>query len=77
MCTLASNTEMRMLAGGIVGLLCAGAARVAGACRRRDRHGRVRCPISPPTAPTAWVPDRPAGDDFLPPASGPGPGHVR
>src|SRR5882757_1702785 len=22
---------------------------------------------------TAWVPDRPTGDDFLPPASGPGP----
>ncbi len=26
-----------------------------------------------PDAATAWVPDRPTGDDFLPPASGPGP----
>jgi hypothetical protein len=26
-----------------------------------------------PDGATAWVPDRPTGDDFLPPASGPGP----
>jgi hypothetical protein len=26
-----------------------------------------------PNSTTAWVPDRPAGDDFLPPPSGPGP----
>src|SRR5579862_717085 len=26
-----------------------------------------------PDRSTAWVPDRPTGDDFLPPASGPGP----
>ena len=26
-----------------------------------------------PDAATAWVPDRPTGDDFLPPTSGPGP----
>jgi hypothetical protein len=26
-----------------------------------------------PDTQTSWIPDRPAGDDFLPPASGPGP----
>jgi len=30
-------------------------------------------PIFTPDSATAWVPDRPTGDDFLPPASGPGP----
>ncbi len=26
-----------------------------------------------PDRSTAWIPDRPTGDDFLPPLSGPGP----
>src|SRR5258708_8121791 len=38
--------------------------------RRWPRKPR---PISRPIASTAWIPDRPTGDDFLPPLSGPGP----
>src|SRR4051812_9227492 len=30
-------------------------------------------PIFAPDDRTSWFPDRPAGDDFLPPESGPGP----
>jgi hypothetical protein len=30
-------------------------------------------PVFSPESISAWVPDRPTGDDFLPPASGPGP----
>src|SRR5256885_14263813 len=30
-------------------------------------------PDFPPDGNTGWVPDRPAGDEFLPPPSGPGP----
>jgi len=33
----------------------------------------VAAPNFAPDRATAWVPDRPTGDDFLPPASGPGP----
>jgi hypothetical protein len=72
MCTLASNTEIRMLAGGIVGLLCAGAA-VWPALAAEGTGTAASVPIFAPDGATAWVPDRPAGDDFLPPARGPGP----
>src|SRR5499426_4902141 len=36
-----------------------------------DQH--VSAPDFAPNSVTAWVPDRPTGDDFLPPPSGPGP----
>jgi len=42
-----------------------------------DAHGqgaqKAPWPVFSPTVKGGWVPDRPTGDDFLPPASGPGP----
>jgi hypothetical protein len=64
MCTLESNTEMRMLAGGIVGLLCAGAA-VWPALAAEGTGTAASMPIFAPDGATAWVPDRP----FMPRAA--------
>src|SRR5215471_6263709 len=42
-----------------------------------DAHGqgaqKAPWPVFSPTVKGGWIPDRPTGDDFLPPASGPGP----
>jgi hypothetical protein len=75
MSKLASNTGMRMLAGGVVaGLLGAGAGLLAWPVLAAERTGTAApVPIFTPDSTAAWVPDRPTGDDFLPPASGPGP----
>jgi hypothetical protein len=49
-------------------LLCVGPANVpAGAAEDAS------APNFAPDRATAWVPDRPTGDDFLPPTAGPGP----
>ncbi len=75
MSKLASNRGMRMLAGGVVaGLLGAGAGPPAWPALAAERTGPAApAPIFTPDSTAAWVPDRPTGDDFLPPASGPGP----
>jgi hypothetical protein len=57
----------QFIAGGILaGLVCAGLALLP--ARAADA-----VPNFAPDRSTSWVPDRPTGDDFLPPLSGPGP----
>ena len=73
---LGSNARKRMLAGGVVaGLIGVGGAGLLAlpvlAAERTSAAAPV--PMFSPTSTGAWVPDRPTGDDFLPPASGPGP----
>ncbi len=50
-----------------LGLMCIGAAFAA----QTAAPGAI--PNFMPDTTTSWFPDRPAGDDFLPPESGPGP----
>ncbi len=57
-----------LVAGMVAGLLGAGAAYSALAA---EATGAV--PNFAPDSSTGWIPDRPTGDDFLPPGSGPGP----
>src|SRR5712671_3904861 len=54
------------LTGALAALLGAGAAVLSPLAAEG-------LPNFAPDDATAWVPDRPTGDDFLPPASGPGP----
>jgi hypothetical protein len=61
---IAAATVSAAMAGAMAGLVGAGAWSAAAA----DAP-----PIFTPDSAAAWVPDRPTGDDFLPPASGPGP----
>jgi hypothetical protein len=52
-------------------LLCAGVAMLS-----QDARGAATSNAIPNFAPdpdTSWIPDRPAGDEFMPPPSGPGP----
>jgi hypothetical protein len=63
MWTRASNST---IVAGIAGLLLAAAAPAFAA-------ETPAVPVFSPDSTAAWVPDRPTGDDFLPPASGPGP----
>ena len=56
---------------GIAGLL--GASAMLWPAGAAQQAPTVPIPIFAPDALTAWVPDRPDGDDFLPPASGAGP----
>jgi hypothetical protein len=51
----------------MAGLLCAGAALAA-----PGTNGQA-IPNFAPDDSTSWYPDRPTGDDYLPPPSGPGP----
>src|SRR5713226_7044611 len=51
----------------MVGLVCAGAALAA-----QGTSGQA-IPNFAPDDSTSWYPDRPTGDDYLPPPSGPGP----
>src|ERR1700730_6903828 len=74
MSNFASNLRLPsgLLGGAVAALLCGGAALwPALAAERTGTVGSV--PIFTPDSDTGWVPDRPTGDDFLPPASGPGP----
>src|ERR1700681_1828630 len=61
-----------LLGGAVAALLCGGAALWPALAA--ERTGAVAsAPVFTPDSDTGWVPDRPTGDDFLPPASGPGP----
>ena len=55
----------------LAGFICAGAALQASAASQTANANAF--PIFAPDGGTAWFPDRIAGDDFLPPESGPGP----
>jgi hypothetical protein len=57
------------LASGVLAVLLCGSA----ALRAAEETGNAGVPNFAPDRSTAWIPDRPTGDDFLPPASGPGP----
>jgi hypothetical protein len=59
-------------AGALASLLCVTVGFVAVQATEAARPNDV-VPNLAPNSVTAWVPDRSAGDDFLPPPSGPGP----
>jgi hypothetical protein len=61
--------QRALLCSGMSALLCTGAALAP--ARAAERAASV--PVFTPDSTVGWVPDRPTGDDFLPPASGPGP----
>jgi hypothetical protein len=74
MSNFASNPRLPIgvLGGAVAALLCGGA--VLWPALAAERTGTVASvPVFTPDSDTGWVPDRPTGDDFLPPASGPGP----
>jgi hypothetical protein len=52
-------------------LLCGGAALYPAPAA--EETGTAAVPNFAPDRSTAWIPDRPTGDDFLPPVDGPGP----
>jgi hypothetical protein len=60
-----------LAAGMLAGLACAGAACGPALATEAPAAGAI--PNFAPDSSTGWIPDRPTGDDFLPPASGPGP----
>src|SRR5262245_50929008 len=63
----AATAATPTIAGGVLaGLVCAGLALL-------PARAVENFPNFAPDRSTAWVPDRPTGDDFLPPPSGPGP----
>jgi hypothetical protein len=68
MSNLASRERrpIRFLTGALAALACLAAAVAPPLAADGP-------PNFAPDGATAWVPDRPTGDDFLPPASGPGP----
>src|SRR5258705_5924045 len=62
------STNSTLLAGFLYGLAALWAALAA------EPTGQVATvPNFGPNSDTAWIPARPAGDDFIPPATGPGP----
>jgi len=73
--SISAGMVSRLLAGAVLGAIASIGAAYAQALPRN------LSPNAPPVsirdlAPdmlTAWVPDRPTGDDYLPPPSGPGP----
>ena len=70
--TTKRNSVMRAHVHSIrvtAGLLLVGAALYPAVAAET----RASAPNFAPDGNTSWVPDRPAGDDFLPPPSGPGP----
>src|ERR1700675_4360584 len=74
MSNFASNLRLPsgLLGRAVAALLCGGAALWPALAA--ERTGAVASvPIFTPDSSTGWIPDRPTGDDFLPPASGPGP----
>src|SRR5438876_5342613 len=77
MFNLASNKSNKMLQiallGGALAVLPGGAAVLLSALAAEGTGGGAPVPNFAPDRSTAWVPDRPTGDDFLPPPSGPGP----
>src|ERR1700694_6026373 len=74
MSNFASNLRLPsgLLRCAVAALLCGGAALWPALAAERTGAVASR-PIFTPDSGTGWVPDRPTGDDFLPPASGPGP----
>jgi hypothetical protein len=71
MAASASNTitKARVLAGSLTTAILAGAAILGAA----PPAASADVPNFMGDRSTAWIPDRPTGDDFLPPPSGPGP----
>ena len=73
-----SRRIAQLLSGGaIVALLFAGAALGQNNFLDDGNVAALKTKVSirdlAPDTMTSWVPDRPTGDDFLPPQSGPGP----
>jgi hypothetical protein len=70
--TAKHSKAMRILArsAGVILLGACAAARLAAAQKAPDPHA---IPNFAPDQRTSWLTDRPKGDDFLPPPSGPGP----
>jgi len=72
MSTAASREQLQigLVAGALAIFVCG--ATALWSVRAAEGDGETVPNFAPDTA-TAWVPDRPTGDDFLPPPSGPGP----
>ena len=67
----ANSASKSLLAWGMLaGFVCAGGA--LSPLLAAETTGAT-VPNFAPDSSTAWIPDRPTGDDFLPPVSGPGP----
>ena len=60
--------RLTFASAGLALLVCTGVAASPGFAA--ERNGAT-IPIFTPDSTSAWVPDRPTGDDFLPPSSGP------
>ena len=67
-----SSARKRTHASTIAGFVCA-AAVVSTALAADAAEQAAAVPNFGPNSDTAWIPARPAGDDFIPPESGPGP----
>ncbi|HEY2227674.1 MAG TPA: hypothetical protein VGI22_08020 [Xanthobacteraceae bacterium] len=64
--------EFRRCSDSSIGAVCAVLICTGGICA--DAHAQTApIPNFAPDDHTSWYPDRPAGDNFLPPESGPGP----
>jgi hypothetical protein len=60
--------QAALLGSAMAALLCAGAMLAPAPAAET-----AAVPVFTPDSGIGWVPDRPTGDDFLPPANGPGP----
>jgi hypothetical protein len=60
--------QIALLGSALAALLCAGAMLAPAPAAET-----AAVPVFTPDSGIGWVPDRPTGDDFLPPANGPGP----
>jgi hypothetical protein len=71
------NATTKAFAAGVVAAVSLGGLIYLTADRPEDRAppdtNNAAIPDFAPDTVTSWFPDRPAGDDFLPPESGPGP----
>ena len=65
------NGTLSSTFGGVALLIGAGLLSFAPKAILAAEPGAI--PVLTPDAGSLWVPDRAAGDDFLPPKSGPGP----
>ena len=66
--TSSRSLQIALLGSAMAALLCAGAMLAPAPAAET-----AAVPMFTPDSGIGWVPDRPTGDDFLPPASGPGP----
>jgi hypothetical protein len=69
----ATTASKSLLAFGMLAGLACAAGALSPALAAEPTGGSAAVPNFAPDRNTGWIPDRPTGDDFLPPPSGPGP----